>query len=132
VTVRLPDSAVVARVRDVPTDVPGHVGSGRAVVPSVQYDLFARFLGHGELSNTIELWDAIPKYSFSARMQALTRDGSGRLPVYQRVFEHHPAPKSETPTWTCALTLQPASIDVGGRWIDVYPSVDVSAAPHPR
>lgn len=116
-TVRLPDGADEARECDDLAALP-------VAAPSLQYDLFARFLGASELSNTIELWDAIPKYSFSARMQALARDSAGRLPIYQRVFEHHPAPKAETPTWICSLVMQPAVIEVDGRWTDVFPSAD--------
>jgi len=50
---------------------------------SLQYDLFSSFLGSKpeDLSNTIELWDAFPKYAVSARMQAIQRDADGRLPV---------------------------------------------------
>lgn len=91
----------------------------------VQYDLFTRFFGRPEnLSNTIELWDAIPKYAFSARMQTMLRDESGRLPVHQRSFEYRFAPKAENPTLVCTLSLQPASIMVDGRRRDVYPSAD--------
>lgn len=91
----------------------------------LQYDLFTQFFGRPEnLSNTIELWDAIPKYSFSARMQALMRDGAGRLPVHQRTFEYRFAPKADNPTLLCTLSLQPASIMVDGRRLDFYPSAD--------
>lgn len=35
-----------------------------------QYDLFTSFFGDPkDLSNTIDLWDTIPKYSVSARQQ---------------------------------------------------------------
>ncbi|HRD78066.1 MAG TPA: hypothetical protein PK264_19350 [Hyphomicrobiaceae bacterium] len=91
----------------------------------LQYDLFTQFFGKPEnLSNTIEFWDVLPKYSFSARMQALSRDAAGRLPVYQRTFEYRPAPKAGNPTLTCTLSLQPASIETDGRRIDCYPSAD--------
>ena len=39
-----------------------------------------------ELSNTIELWDAIPKYAVSARAQNTMRNADGRLPVYEQPF----------------------------------------------
>lgn len=92
---------------------------------SLQYDLFTQFFGRPEnLSNTIELWDAVPKYSCSARQQSLLRDAAGRLPVYTRTFEHRPLPKADNPTFTCTLSLQPASIVEQGRRIDCYPSMD--------
>lgn len=113
-SVRRPDNAHDARSPSLPVRPQG-----------LQYDLFSQFFGKSEnLSNSIELWDAIPKFSFSARMQALMRDDQGRLPVYQRVFEHHPAPKAENPTFICTLTLQPASILINGRRTDCYPSAD--------
>ena len=43
-------------------------------MPSLQYDLFTQFFGRTEdLSNTIDLWDAIPKFAFSARRQYAAR-----------------------------------------------------------
>jgi hypothetical protein len=96
-----------------------------ASAQALQYDLFTQFFGRPEnLSNTIELWDALPKYSFSARMQALMRDAAGRLPVYQRSFEYRAAPKADNPTLTCTLNLQPASILIDGKRVDCYPSAD--------
>ncbi|MBX9865136.1 MAG: hypothetical protein K2Y42_20530 [Hyphomicrobium sp.] len=92
---------------------------------SVQYDLFAKFFGKPEnLSNTIDLWDSIPKYSCSARAQSALRDASGRLPVYQRTFHHRPSPKGDNPTFTCTVQLQPASVIIDGERIDCYPSTD--------
>ncbi len=114
---------MVSRVSD------GSPGAATPALPSraqdLQYDLFTRFFGRPEnLSNTIELWDALPKYSFTARMQALLRDKSGRLPLYQRVFDYRPAPKAENPTLSCTLSLQPASLLIDGKRIDFYPSTD--------
>jgi hypothetical protein len=92
---------------------------------SLQYDLFSKFFGKPEdLSNTIELWDAFPKYVFSARMQSIQRDKEGRLPVYKQKFEYHPSPKGENPTCQCTLTLKPARIETESGWIDCYPSAD--------
>ena len=52
------------------------------VKPSKQFDLFTTFFGDSKhLSNTIELWDAIPKYAVSARQQNKLRDEKGALPV---------------------------------------------------
>ncbi len=111
-------SAVPARQSSLPR-------SARGVSQDLQYDLFTQFFGNPDnLSNTIELWDAIPKYAFSARMQALSRDGAGRLPVYQRSFAYRAAPKADNPTLTCTMNLQPASIIVCDRRVDVYPSAD--------
>ncbi len=64
-----------------------------AVPPkSLQYDLFTTFLGDApELSNTIELWDATPKYAISPRAQNALRSPEGRLPVHECCFVSNPA-----------------------------------------
>ncbi|AHB49955.1 hypothetical protein W911_04685 [Hyphomicrobium nitrativorans NL23] len=114
---------MVSRVSD--GSCPAAASALPAGAQDLQYDLFTRFFGKPEnLSNTIELWDALPKYSFSARMQALLRDASGRLPLYQRAFDYRPAPKAGNPTLTCTLSLQPASLLIDGKRVDFYPSTD--------
>ncbi len=93
---------------------------------SLQYDLFATFFGidKSDLSNTIELWDAIPKYAVSPRQQNARRDENGRLPVYVQEFEYRPS-RRDTSAVTCRLKVQPASIEVEpGQFIDYYPSTD--------
>ena len=88
-----------------------------SVQPSKQYDLFAEFFGNaGELSNTIELWDAIPKYAVSARRQSALRDEKGRLRLHEHEFVYRDR--------VCRLVIQPASFKVGGVYTDFYPSVD--------
>jgi len=87
---------------------------------SPQYDLFTSFLGNAaELSNTIELWDAIPKYAVSARKQVSMRDERGRLPIYKHEFQYRP--QGQQPL-QMALEIQPALIEVNGTYKDFYPS----------
>jgi hypothetical protein len=91
-----------------------------------QYDLFTTFFGKDkrDLSNTIELWDAIPKYAVSPRQQNARRDDNGRLPVHVQEFEYRPS-HGEPVTVTCRLKVQPASIEVNpGQFVDFYPSTD--------
>jgi hypothetical protein len=92
----------------------------------MQYNLFTTFFGKNKrvLSNTIELWDAIPKYAASPRQQNASRDRNGRLPVHAQEFEYRPSQR-DTPAITCRLKVQPASIEVEpGRFVDFYPSAD--------
>ena len=93
---------------------------------SAQYDLFATFFGNErDLSNTIELWDALPKYSVTPRIQSQMRDEKGRLPVYRRELEYRPSPRAENPVpFKYAITLQPASIETEDGYRDFYPSAD--------
>lgn len=91
-------------------------------VQSKQYDLFASFFGDPkDLSNTIELWDAIPKYSVTARQQNALRDDRGRLPVHLAEFEYS-SPNLDRPI-KCHLKINPAPIEVEeGIYKDFYPS----------
>ena len=92
-------------------------------VQPVQYDLFTHFFGRTEdLSNTIELWDAIPKYAFRARLQHEARAGDGAPPVDEQTFAWQPVPKSENPPVACQVTITPARIEAAEGWIDVFPS----------
>lgn len=85
------------------------------VAKSQQYDLFAEFLGEqAELSNTVEIWDAIPKYAVTARRQSAIRDEKGRLPVHEYSFEHMKR--------ACRIEVQPASIKTEEGFRDFYPS----------
>jgi len=89
----------------------------RQVAESKQYNLFAEFFGDAnELSNTIELWDSIPKYAVTARRQVSLRNEQDRLPVHEYGFEHRDK--------RCRIEVQPASIKVGGKFRDFYPSAD--------
>ena len=91
--------------------------------PSRQYDLFTTFFGdRSELSNSIELWDAIPKYAISARKQASLRDEKGRLPVHRQDFQYRANGSDRAAT--ISMRLQPATISVDGVDRDFYPSAN--------
>lgn len=92
---------------------------------SVQYDLFTRFFGDArDHSNTIELWDAIPKYAVGARRQNKLRDENGRLPLHEHEFEYRPSFGDDKQPVRCRLSVQPASIKTDTGQIDFYPSMD--------
>lgn len=95
------------------------------VPKSAQYDLFVQFFGDSrDLSNTIELWDAIPKYAVSARLQSRMRDASRRLPIHEHEFEYRPSPRTDGQPVRCKISIQPASIKTDDGQIDFYPSAD--------
>jgi hypothetical protein len=88
-------------------------------MPSVrQFTLFSKFLGDtDDLSNTIELWDAIPKYAFTLRRQNKVRDENNRLGIHSHSFTY--ANRS------CHIKIQPATIELeDGAIKDFYPSAD--------
>lgn len=90
---------------------------------SVQYDLFSTFYGEGnKLSNTIELWDSIPKFSCSRQKQQALRDPAGRLPTWERDFTYSPQGASEGVP--AKMTLVPARVMWKGREMDFLPSGD--------
>ena len=98
-----------------------------AVVPqNAQYDMFTSFLGDTkDLSNTIELWDAIPKYAVLPRQQNALRDEKGRLPVHEHRFQYNPTYADRPRPISCKVTVRPASIKDGeGGYTDYYPSTD--------
>jgi hypothetical protein len=104
--------------------------SSATIARSLQYDLFCTF--HGvpqDLSNTVELWDAIPRYVVSARTQAWANIKANRLPLYKQAFHYEPQPRQKGNTQQLLVTIAPArfeEIDATGvlAEIEVFPSVD--------
>jgi len=92
---------------------------------SLQYDLFTTFFGEAaELSNTIELWDAIPKYSVSPRTQNALRSADNRLPVHEYRFVYATRRNGQRLESACRVAIQPAAIKTGDGYVDFYPSTD--------
>lgn len=92
---------------------------------SLQYDLFTTFFGEAaELSNTIELWDAIPKYSVSPRTQNSLRSDEGRLPVHEYQFVYAARKHDRRFERGCRVAIQPAAIKTEKGYVDFYPSTD--------
>lgn len=91
-----------------------------------QFDLFTSFFGDAKhLSNTIELWDAIPKYAVSPRVQNRLRDEKGNLPVHEQEFLYRPTIDGMPKEVSCKVTIQPASIkNPDGSFTQYYPSTD--------
>ena len=93
---------------------------------SKQFDLFSSFFGDSkDLSNTIELWDAIPKYAVSQKQQNHMRDEKGSLPLHEQAFEYRPTLRAVPIAVQCHVTIQPASIkNPDGTVTQHYPSTD--------
>lgn len=92
---------------------------------SSQYDLFSTFFGDAtELSNTIELWDAIPKYAASSRIQNKMRNADGRLPVYEQSFVYATRYKGQRIEKSCRVEVHPTLVKTENGYIDFYPSTD--------
>ncbi|MGZ8218926.1 replication protein [Methylomagnum sp.] len=100
--------------------------SGLATLPgesefrNSQLDLFQSFLCNtaaerDQLSNTIDLWDSIPRYSVSRQAMMKMRTADGFLDLYEISFAYKGA--------HLKAIIQPARIrEEDGRALDYYPS----------
>ncbi len=92
---------------------------------NLQYDLFTTFFGDvADLSNTIELWDAIPKYAVSPRTQNALRSPDSRLPVHEYSFVYATRRNGQRIEHACRVAIQPAAIKIDDTYIDYYPSAN--------
>ena len=88
------------------------------VKKSVQFDLFGRFVTNdgADVSNTVELWDSIPKYFFTPHQMKKLRTDEGLAKPYKWKFIHGEVP--------CAIKMQPALIEQDdGSYKAFFPSV---------
>ncbi|GJL59714.1 MAG: hypothetical protein NPIRA03_25710 [Nitrospirales bacterium] len=93
---------------------------------SEQLSMFRNFYGDSkDLSNTIEMWDAIPKYAVAGRIQASMRDEKGNLPLYEQEFVYSPTYAPRPESLDCKVVIQPVKIkNKDGSSTDYYPSAD--------
>ena len=85
---------------------------------SVQMDLFGRFVTNdgAEVSNTVELWDSIPKYFFTPHQMKKLRTSTGHADPFEWHFRHVDT--------DCAIVVQPALIkQKDGTYKAFFPSV---------
>jgi len=87
---------------------------------SPQIDLFRRFLCNGEderdrLSNTLDLWDSVPRFAMSRQAMAKLRTGKGFLDLLKLDFSYRGT--------QLKAIIQPARIEqADGTSLDYYPS----------
>lgn len=72
---------------------------------SVQYNLFSQFVTNdkSEVSNTVEIWESIPKYFFTAKQMGKLRTIDGLAKPYQWEYIYNGQP--------CKVKIQPALIE---------------------
>lgn len=72
---------------------------------SLQFDLFGRFITNDgtELSNTVELWDSIPKYFFTPHKMKKLRTPTGHADPFKWSFSQN--------NCACMVKIQPALIE---------------------
>ena len=83
------------------------------IVKSVQYDLWGQFVTNdvSQVSNTVEIWESIPKYFFTPRQVEKLRTETGHADPY------------EWPYMEGKVVIQPALIKINGKYKAFFPSV---------
>jgi hypothetical protein len=74
-------------------------------IKSIQYDLFALFVTNepNSVSNTVDLWESIPKYFFTPNQVGKLRTADGLAKPYKWEYSYNGFP--------CAVKIQPALIE---------------------
>ena len=87
-------------------------------IKSIQYDLFSQFLTNDpeSVSNTVELWESIPKYFFTPAQVEKLRTPTGHADPYEQPYSYK--------GMDCTVTIQPALIkQKSGSYKAFFPSV---------
>ena len=86
-------------------------------IHSIQFDLFSSFLTNdrADVSNTVDVWESIPKYFITSHQTKILRTESGLAPRFEWRYVHNGI--------DCEVIIQPALIKQGNKDIAYYPSV---------
>ncbi len=87
-------------------------------IQSKQMDLFCHFMTNdlGSVSNTVEIWESIPKYFFTPSQVERLRTPTGHADPYERPYQYK--------NIDCTVTIQPALIKQDdGSYKAFFPSV---------
>ncbi|MEE8059544.1 MAG: hypothetical protein V3T17_17175 [Pseudomonadales bacterium] len=90
----------------------------RQAIKSVQYDLFSQFIANDQskISNTVEIWESIPKYFFTPKQVAKLRTEDGLSKPYKWEYLYNNLP--------CSVKIQPALVEMGdGSYKAFFPSI---------
>ena len=87
-------------------------------IQSPQYDLFTQFVTNDEslVSNTVEVWESIPKYFFTPRQVQKLRTPTGHANPYKWAYHYN--------NIECEVKIQPALVEQSdGSYKAFFPSV---------
>jgi hypothetical protein len=90
----------------------------KKAIKSLQFDLFTQFITNepSEVSNTVEIWESIPKYFFTAKQVEKLRTKTGHADPYKWEYLRDGV--------LYAVKIQPALIEQGdGNYKAFFPSV---------
>lgn len=85
---------------------------------SPQYDLFSQFVTNdpSEVSNTVEVWESIPKYFFTPHQVQKLRTSTGHANPYKWAYKYN--------SIDCEVKIQPALLEQkDGSYKAFFPSV---------
>lgn len=100
------------------SDQPPKKTPPKSAKKSVQYDLWGQFVSNdaSKVSNTVEIWEGIPKYFFTPRQVAKLRTETGHADPYKWEFLRDGSP--------CMVRIHPALIEQeDGSYKAFFPSV---------
>ena len=87
-------------------------------IQSLQYNLFSQFVTNdtNEISNTVEIWESIPKYLFTPKQVDKLRTPTGHADPYKWEYSYKGIP--------CAVKIRPALIEQeDGKYKAFFPGV---------
>lgn len=86
-------------------------------IKSIQYDLFSQFVTNepSSVSNTVELWESIPKYFFTPKQVEKLRTVDGLAKPFKWEYSYNGLP--------CTVKIQPALIEEAGSYKAYFPGV---------
>ena len=90
----------------------------QGLAQSQQHDLFSQFLSNdpSRVSNTVALWESLPKYFFTVKQVEKLRTDDGLANPYKWSYIYEGV--------LCRVTIQPALIEQdNGRYLACFPSV---------
>jgi hypothetical protein len=91
----------------------------KKAVKSIQYDLFSSFITNEEqnISNTVDIWESIPKYFFTHRQVEKLRTSTGHADPYKWEYTNQEGS-------ACKIKIQPALIEQkDGAYKAFFPSI---------
>jgi len=93
----------------------------KILVKSIEYDLFSQFIANekSDVSNTVEMWERIPKYFLTPKQAEKLRTKDGLAKPYKLEYSEK---DSTGRLHECAVVIQPALIEEKGTYKAYFPS----------
>lgn len=98
----------------------GLTNQNKEITPCAQYDLFGEFVSNdkSDVSNTVEMWEKIPKYFLGCKIADRLRNEDGLAKPYKLEYTEK---SSDGHLQKCMVVIQPALIEVDGIFKAFFP-----------